>query len=176
MPLSKALYHTCFIRGQGCKWWSRCLKLTSSVISNVKPNIYIYIFYSHASMQQAVYQVQYQVQTGLSKTETLRPEINKLEKNSGESSIRTIGLQETKGENCVDILEAVLAEESKTSTMQGPRYSLVDRASNWQLKKVCSNPACAFEQGTSSHLLHLWTGMQIEVPLTETDFVSDYRH
>ena len=34
MPLSKALYDTCFIRGQGCKWWSRLPKLTSLVISD----------------------------------------------------------------------------------------------------------------------------------------------
>ena len=41
LPLSKALYHTCFICGQRCKWWSRRPKLTSSVISDVKPIIYI---------------------------------------------------------------------------------------------------------------------------------------
>ena len=41
VPLSKALYHTCFICGQRCKWWSRWPKLTSSVISDVKPIIYI---------------------------------------------------------------------------------------------------------------------------------------
>ena len=35
MLLSKALYHTCFICGQRCKWWSRRPKLTSSVISDV---------------------------------------------------------------------------------------------------------------------------------------------
>ena len=45
MPLSKGLYHTCFIRGQRCKWWSHLLKLTSSVITDVKPIIYSYIFY-----------------------------------------------------------------------------------------------------------------------------------
>ena len=45
MPLSKALYHTCFICGQRCKWWSRRPKLTSSVISDVKPIIYIYIYH-----------------------------------------------------------------------------------------------------------------------------------
>ena len=39
--LSKALYHTCFICGQRCKCWSRRPKLTSSVISDVKPIIYI---------------------------------------------------------------------------------------------------------------------------------------
>ena len=44
LPLSKALYHTCFICGQRCKCWSRRLKLTSSVISDVKPIIYIYIY------------------------------------------------------------------------------------------------------------------------------------
>ena len=43
VPLSKALYHTCFICGQRCKRWSRRPKLTSSVISDVKPIIYIYI-------------------------------------------------------------------------------------------------------------------------------------
>ena len=41
VPLSKALYHTCFICGQRCKWWSRLPKLTSLVISDVKPIIYI---------------------------------------------------------------------------------------------------------------------------------------
>ena len=40
VPLSKALYHTCFICGQRCKWWFRRLKLTSSVISDVKPMTY----------------------------------------------------------------------------------------------------------------------------------------
>ena len=43
VPLSKALYHTCFICGHRCKRWSRRPKLTSSVISDVKPIIYIYI-------------------------------------------------------------------------------------------------------------------------------------
>ena len=43
--ISKALYHTCFICGQRCKWWSRQPKLTSSVISDIKPIIYIYILY-----------------------------------------------------------------------------------------------------------------------------------
>ena len=41
MPLSKALYHTCFFCGQRCKCWSRRPQLTSSVISDVKPIIYI---------------------------------------------------------------------------------------------------------------------------------------
>ena len=45
VPLSKALYHTCFICGQRCKWWSRRPKLTSSVISDVKPIIYIFFFF-----------------------------------------------------------------------------------------------------------------------------------
>ena len=40
--LSKALYHTCFICVQRCKWWSHRPKLTSSVISDVKPIIYIF--------------------------------------------------------------------------------------------------------------------------------------
>ena len=47
MLLSKALYHTCFICGQRCKWWSRRPKLTLSVISDVKPIIYIYIQHLH---------------------------------------------------------------------------------------------------------------------------------
>ena len=38
--LSKALYHTCFICGQRCKLWSRRPKLTSLVISDVKPITY----------------------------------------------------------------------------------------------------------------------------------------
>ena len=42
VPLRKALYHGFFICGQRCKWWSRRLKLTSSVISGVKPIIYIF--------------------------------------------------------------------------------------------------------------------------------------
>ena len=44
VPLSKALYCTCFIRGQGCKSWSCRSKLTLSVISDVKPIIYSFIF------------------------------------------------------------------------------------------------------------------------------------
>ena len=40
--LSKALYHACFICGQSCKWWSHRPKLTSSVISDVTPIIYIF--------------------------------------------------------------------------------------------------------------------------------------
>ena len=44
--VSKALYHTCFICGQRCKRWSRRPKLTSSVISDVKPIIYIYITFT----------------------------------------------------------------------------------------------------------------------------------
>ena len=44
VPLSKALYHTCFICGQRCTRWSRRSKLTSSVTSDVKPIIYIYIY------------------------------------------------------------------------------------------------------------------------------------
>ena len=48
MPLSKALYHTCFICGQRCKWWSRRPKLTSSVISDVKPMLHF--FFLHAVM------------------------------------------------------------------------------------------------------------------------------
>ena len=43
LPVS-TLYHTCFICGQRCKWWSRRPKLTSSVISDIKPIIYIYFF------------------------------------------------------------------------------------------------------------------------------------
>ena len=42
---SKALYHTCFICGQRCKCWTRRPKLTSSVISDVKPIIYIFYIY-----------------------------------------------------------------------------------------------------------------------------------
>ena len=49
--LSKALYHTCFICGQRCKWWSRRPKLTSSVISDVKPITYILHFYLVCSVQ-----------------------------------------------------------------------------------------------------------------------------
>ena len=45
MPLSKALYHTCFILGQRCKWWSHPPKLTLWVISNVKPISYIFCIY-----------------------------------------------------------------------------------------------------------------------------------
>ena len=41
--LSKALYHTCFISGQRCKLWSRRPKLTSSVISDVRSTIYIFL-------------------------------------------------------------------------------------------------------------------------------------
>ena len=46
VPLSKVLYHTCFICGQRCKCWSRRPKLTSSVISDVKPIIYIFFFFN----------------------------------------------------------------------------------------------------------------------------------
>ena len=38
-----ALYHTCFICGQRCKCWSHRPKLTSSMISDVKPIIYIFL-------------------------------------------------------------------------------------------------------------------------------------
>ena len=52
MLLSKALYHTCFTCGQRCKWWSRRPKLTSSVISDVKPIIYIiFFFFTHRPFQ-----------------------------------------------------------------------------------------------------------------------------
>ena len=39
VSLSKTRYHTCFIRGEGCKWWSPRPKLTSFVISDLKPII-----------------------------------------------------------------------------------------------------------------------------------------
>ena len=45
--LAKALYHACFICGQTRRWWSCRPKLTSSVISDVKPIIYIYILHLH---------------------------------------------------------------------------------------------------------------------------------
>ena len=38
-----------------------------------------------------------------------------------------------------------------------------------------SYPACARKQGTLSHLFHLWTGMCRVVPLSESDFVNDFR-
>ena len=41
VSLSKTFYHACFIYGQGCKCLSRQPKLTSSVISDVKPIIYL---------------------------------------------------------------------------------------------------------------------------------------
>ena len=44
VPLSKALYPTCFIHGQECKSWSCRPKLTLSMILNVEPIIYIYFF------------------------------------------------------------------------------------------------------------------------------------
>ena len=47
--LSKALYHACFICGQRCKWWSCQPKLTSLVISDVKPIIYIFYIYIYIS-------------------------------------------------------------------------------------------------------------------------------
>ena len=47
---SKALYHTCFICGQRCECWSRRRNWTWSVISDVKPIIYIYIFYMNGSV------------------------------------------------------------------------------------------------------------------------------
>ena len=56
--VSKALYHTCFICGRRCKWWSRRPKLTSSVISDVKPIIYIYIYNSVASGSGTVFSPQ----------------------------------------------------------------------------------------------------------------------
>ena len=40
--LSKALYHACFVCGQRCNWWSHLPKLTLSVISDLKPIIYIF--------------------------------------------------------------------------------------------------------------------------------------
>ena len=45
VPLSKVIYHTCFICEQRCKCWSHRLKLTSLVISDVKPIIYIYFLF-----------------------------------------------------------------------------------------------------------------------------------
>ena len=45
VSLSKVVYHTCFICGQRCKCWSRQLKLTLSVISGVKPIIYIFVLH-----------------------------------------------------------------------------------------------------------------------------------
>ena len=40
MSLSKTLYHTCFIHGQECKWWSCLLNLTSSVNSEGKHHLH----------------------------------------------------------------------------------------------------------------------------------------
>ena len=44
VPLSKAFYHACSICEQRCECWSRRPKLTSLVISDVKPLIYILQF------------------------------------------------------------------------------------------------------------------------------------
>ena len=44
VSLSKIFSHTCFIHEQGCKWWSRLPKMTSSVISDVKPVIHFFTF------------------------------------------------------------------------------------------------------------------------------------
>ena len=44
VSVNTALYHTCFIRGQGCNWRSQRPNLTSSVISDVKPIIYFVTF------------------------------------------------------------------------------------------------------------------------------------
>ena len=49
VPLRKALYHACFICGQS-KWWSRQAKLTLSVISVVKPIIYIFFIYIYINI------------------------------------------------------------------------------------------------------------------------------
>ena len=60
--LSKALYHACFICGQRYKWWSRWPKLTSLVISDVKPIIYIYIYISSFGLYQIkVYHLVYKI-------------------------------------------------------------------------------------------------------------------
>ena len=40
MALSMALYRACFICGRRCPWWSRQLRLTLIVISDIKPIIY----------------------------------------------------------------------------------------------------------------------------------------
>ena len=40
MALSMALYRACFICGRRCPWWSRQLRLTLLVISDIKPIIY----------------------------------------------------------------------------------------------------------------------------------------
>ena len=45
VPLSKALSHICFIRGQGCNWCSHRPKLTLSVISDVEPIITFTFYY-----------------------------------------------------------------------------------------------------------------------------------
>ena len=61
VPLSRALYHTCFIYGQRCKCWSRRPKLISSVISDVKLVIYINILdvdYLVSSLMVCVLEVQ----------------------------------------------------------------------------------------------------------------------
>ena len=44
VSLSKTLYHTCFIRRQGCKWWCCWLKLTVAVIFYVKRIIYSFFY------------------------------------------------------------------------------------------------------------------------------------
>ena len=43
VPLNKTPYHACFICGQRCNWWSRRPKMTSSVISDVKTVIYLFL-------------------------------------------------------------------------------------------------------------------------------------
>ena len=45
-----ALYHACFICGQRCKWWSQRPKLTSSVISDFKPILYSFFFFTFYTM------------------------------------------------------------------------------------------------------------------------------
>ena len=50
VPSSKALYHTCFICGQRCKWSSHQLKWASSVISNAKLINFLFTFQDLAAM------------------------------------------------------------------------------------------------------------------------------
>ena len=50
VPLNKALCHTCFTCGQGCKWWSCQPKLTSSAISDVNLS-YTFISELYSSLQ-----------------------------------------------------------------------------------------------------------------------------
>ena len=58
VPLSKALYHTCFIRKQGSNWWCYRPKLTWSVILDIKPVVYIFLHFTESVKEPVTFSMQ----------------------------------------------------------------------------------------------------------------------